>query len=35
MNPAPAPPASPAVEGRADEAFRYGTVTIDPLVIRT
>jgi phenylacetate-CoA ligase len=24
-----------AVEGRADEIFRYGTVTIDPLVIRT
>ena len=24
-----------AVEGRADEPFRYGTVTIDPLVIRT
>jgi phenylacetate-CoA ligase len=24
-----------AVQGRADEAFRYGTVTIDPLVIRT
>ncbi len=24
-----------AVEGRADEAFRYGTVTIDPLVTRT
>jgi phenylacetate-CoA ligase len=23
------------VEGRADEVFRYGTVTIDPLVIRT
>ena len=23
------------VEGRADEIFRYGTVTIDPLVIRT
>ena len=24
-----------AVEGRADETFRYGTVTIDPLVLRT
>jgi phenylacetate-CoA ligase len=24
-----------AVEGRADEIFRYGTATIDPLVIRT
>ena len=24
-----------AVDGRADEIFRYGTVTIDPLVIRT
>jgi phenylacetate-CoA ligase len=24
-----------AVEGRADEIFRYGTVIIDPLVIRT
>jgi phenylacetate-coenzyme A ligase PaaK-like adenylate-forming protein len=24
-----------AVEGRADEIFRYGPVTIDPLVIRT
>jgi phenylacetate-coenzyme A ligase PaaK-like adenylate-forming protein len=24
-----------AVEGRADELFRYGTVAIDPLVIRT
>ncbi len=24
-----------AVEGRADEIFQYGTVTIDPLVIRT
>jgi phenylacetate-CoA ligase len=24
-----------AVEGRADEIFRYGTVTIHPLVIRT
>jgi phenylacetate-coenzyme A ligase PaaK-like adenylate-forming protein len=24
-----------AVEGRADEIFRYGTVAIDPLVIRT
>jgi phenylacetate-CoA ligase len=23
------------VEGRADETFRYGSVTIDPLVIRT
>lgn len=23
------------VDGRADEAFRYGTVTIDPLMIRT
>ncbi len=35
-HPAPGDPyLRAAVKGRADETFRYGTVTIDPLVIRT